>query len=64
LLECLSSHEGMFERLVYFFSDPDKKMKLEMLSTYWHFLDALWIFLVLFFFGEYGFVEDIMEKKI
>jgi cytochrome c oxidase subunit 3 len=55
----------MFERLVYFFSDPDKKMKLEMLSTYWHFLDALWIFLVLFFFfGEYGFVEDIMEKKI
>jgi cytochrome c oxidase subunit 3 len=34
--------------LVYF-SDPDKKMKLEMLSTYWHFLDGLWVFLVLFF---------------
>jgi len=34
--------------LVYF-SDPDKKLKLEMLSIYWHFLDGLWIFLVLFF---------------
>ena len=34
--------------LVYF-SDPYKKMKLEMLSTYWHFLDGLWVFLVLFF---------------
>jgi cytochrome c oxidase subunit 3 len=22
---------------------------LEMLSTYWHFLDGLWVFLVLFF---------------
>lgn len=34
--------------LVYF-SDPEKKMRLEMLTTYWHFLDGLWIFLVLFF---------------
>ncbi len=34
--------------LVYF-SDPSKKMRLENLTTYWHFLDGLWIFLVLFF---------------
>lgn len=34
--------------LVYF-SDPYKKIKLEMLSIYWHFLDGLWVFLVLFF---------------
>lgn len=35
--------------LVYF-SDPDKKLRLKLLTIYWHFLDALWIYLVLFFF--------------
>jgi cytochrome c oxidase subunit III len=34
--------------LVYF-SDPEKRLKLKLLSTYWHFLDGLWIYLVLFF---------------
>jgi cytochrome c oxidase subunit 3 len=34
--------------LVYF-SDPEKKLKLRLLTIYWHFLDALWIYLVLFF---------------
>ncbi len=35
--------------LVYF-SDPEKRLKLRMLSMYWHFLDALWIYLIIFFF--------------
>lgn len=35
--------------LVYF-SDPEKKLRLRLLTTYWHFLDLLWIYLVLFFF--------------
>ena len=34
--------------LVYF-SDPEKKLKLRLLTMYWHFLDALWIYLILFF---------------
>lgn len=34
--------------LVYF-SDPEKKLKLRLLTIYWHFLDALWVYLVLFF---------------
>lgn len=34
--------------LVYF-SDPDKKRKLNLLTIYWHFLDILWIYLVVFF---------------
>ncbi len=34
--------------LVYF-SDPDRRLKLKLLTTYWHFLDVLWIYLVLFF---------------
>lgn len=35
--------------LVYF-SDAEKRLKLRLLSLYWHFLDALWIFLVVFLF--------------
>lgn len=38
--------------LVYF-SDPDKARKLKLLTIYWHFLDALWIYLVAFFAINY-----------
>lgn len=38
--------------LVYF-SDPDKKRKLDVLTIYWHFLDILWVYLVLFFLVNY-----------
>ena len=38
--------------LVYF-SDPAKRLKLRLLTIYWHFLDGLWIYLVLFFFINY-----------
>jgi len=34
--------------LVYF-SDPEKQLKLRLLTIYWHFLDGLWIYLILFF---------------
>ncbi|MBL7780993.1 MAG: cytochrome c oxidase subunit 3 [Saprospiraceae bacterium] len=34
--------------LVYF-SDPEKRLKLRLLTIYWHFLDILWIYLVVFF---------------
>ncbi len=40
--------------LVYF-SDPDKRLKLRLLTIYWHFLDALWIYLVVFFYANYLF---------
>ncbi len=35
--------------LVYF-SDPEKRLKLRLLTIYWHFLDILWVYLALFFF--------------
>lgn len=38
--------------LVYF-SDPHKKLSLKLITTYWHFLDFLWIYLVLFFAINY-----------
>ncbi len=38
--------------LVYF-SDPEKQLKLRLLTIYWHFLDGLWIYLVLFFWINY-----------
>lgn len=34
--------------LVYF-SDPEKRLRLRLLTIYWHFLDILWLYLVLFF---------------
>lgn len=34
--------------LVYF-SDPEKRLRLRLLTLYWHFLDGLWIYLVVFF---------------
>ncbi len=39
--------------VLIYFSDPDKKRKLSLLNTYWHFLDILWIYLVVFFLGNY-----------
>ena len=38
--------------LVYF-SDPEKRLKLRLLTIYWHFLDALWIYLIIFFWVNY-----------
>ncbi len=38
--------------LVYF-SDPLRRLKLRLLTLYWHFLDVLWIYLILFFFINY-----------
>lgn len=35
--------------VLLYFSDPVKRMRLQLLTIYWHFLDGLWIFLVLFF---------------
>jgi cytochrome c oxidase subunit 3 len=35
--------------VLIYFSDPEKRLRLRLLSIYWHFLDGLWIFLVLFF---------------
>lgn len=39
--------------VLIYFSDPEKRLKLRLLSIYWHFLDALWIFLVLFLLVNY-----------
>ena len=35
--------------LSLYFSDPEKKVRLDLLTIYWHFLDILWIYLVFFF---------------
>lgn len=35
--------------MLLYFSDPEKKVKLQLVSIYWHFLDILWIYLVVFF---------------
>ena len=39
--------------VLIYFSDPEKRLKLRLLTIYWHFLDGLWIYLVLFFSINY-----------
>jgi len=39
--------------VLIYFSDPEKRLKLRLLTVYWHFLDALWIYLALFFWINY-----------
>lgn len=39
--------------VLLYFSDPDKKRSLNLLNIYWHFLDGLWIYLVIFFLINY-----------
>lgn len=42
-----------------YFSDPEKHLKLRMLTTYWHFLDVLWIVLIVFLFGMYWLAQVV-----
>lgn len=35
--------------VLIYFSDPDKQRNLNLITVYWHFLDILWIYLVIFF---------------
>lgn len=35
--------------VLIYFSDPAKRLQLRLITWYWHFLDILWIYLVVFF---------------
>jgi cytochrome c oxidase subunit 3 len=35
--------------VLLYFSDPFKRLSLRLLTIYWHFLDILWIYLIVFF---------------
>ena len=39
--------------VLIYFSDPEKRLRLRLLTIYWHFLDGGWIYLVLFFWINY-----------
>lgn len=49
------AHKEMKEpvSVLVYFSDPEKRLRLRLLTIYWHFLDGLWIYLVLFFWINY-----------
>ncbi len=51
ILFYITAHQRMKEpvSVLIYFSDPEKRLKLRLLTVYWHFLDALWIYLILFF---------------
>ncbi|MCS6929305.1 MAG: cytochrome c oxidase subunit 3 [Saprospiraceae bacterium] len=46
----LTARKRMVEpvTVLLYFSDPEKRLKLRLLTIYWHFLDLLWIYLVIF----------------
>lgn len=50
-----TAHKRMKEpvSVLVYFSDPEKQLKLKLLTRYWHYLDALWIYLVVFFSLNY-----------
>lgn len=39
--------------VMVYFSDPARQLKLRLLTIYWHFVDLLWVYLVLFFAVNY-----------
>jgi len=39
--------------VLIYFSDKAKKRRLDLFNIYWHYLDGLWIYLVLFFMINY-----------
>jgi cytochrome c oxidase subunit 3 len=39
--------------VLLYFSEKSKKRKLDLLNIYWHFLDGLWIYLIVFFLLNY-----------
>jgi len=41
-----------------FDTDPIEKLKIEMLATYWHFVDILWIFLYLTFIFTMNYLPN------
>ena len=49
---CYVAYQRMKEpvSVLVYFSDPLKALKLKLLTRYWHFLDILWVYLVLFFY--------------
>lgn len=51
LLFIRTAHVQMREpvTVLIYFSNRDKRLHLELLTTYWHFLDGLWLFLVALF---------------
>jgi cytochrome c oxidase subunit 3 len=47
-----SARKKMIEpvSVLVYFTDPSRRLRLKMITWYWHFLDALWIYLIIFFF--------------
>ena len=40
-------------KVLLYFADSNKKLRLHLLATYWHFLDLVWLYLITFFAGYY-----------
>ncbi len=48
VLSLIKSYKPIDELMLE--TNPDKNTKIQMLATYWHFVDILWVYLFLFFY--------------
>jgi cytochrome c oxidase subunit 3 len=57
ILFLITSYRKMKEpvSVLVYFSDPAKKLRLRLLSMYWHWLDFLWIYIISFFWLNWLF---------
>ena len=48
--------------VLLYFSDPGKNRILNLINIYWHFLDSLWLYLVVFFWQTIGLTQITHQK--
>lgn len=49
LADALLNYSGAVKSLIYE-TNPGKKIRIDMINTYWHFVGILWIYLFIFFY--------------
>ncbi len=48
-IDALVNYSGTVKSLIYE-TNPGKKLRIDLIATYWHFVGILWIYLYLFFY--------------
>lgn len=38
---------------LFYFTDPNRKLQLDLMALYWHFMDGIWLFLMIVFLWQY-----------
>lgn len=38
---------------LFYFTDPNRKLQLDLMAIYWHFMDGIWLFLMIVFLWQF-----------